>query len=122
MSLRFRIILSLTTVAVLLVPASNSLRGQEKAQTGKAFRCMFPLIATGTWKTDGEPNAVLKPSKLILRFESINVDEGTAELKNGTVSTGVTLQSAGGNLHFVQAFRSGPLYLTTIFNKEIQPG
>ena len=122
MSKRSSILLVLATAAILIVPDSTPVRAQEKTQSAKAFRCTFPLISTGTWKKDGSPDAAVKASKLILRFESINVDEGTAELKNGTVATGVTLQSAGGNLHFVQAFRSGPLYVTTIFDKEIQPG
>ena len=122
MSLRSTILLALTAAAILIVPNSDSVQAQEKKQSAKAFRCTFPLISTGTWKKDGSPDAAVKAAKLTLRFESVNVDEGTAELKNGTVATGITVQSAGGNLHFVQAFRSGPLYVTTIFDKEIQPG
>jgi len=122
MSLRSSIVLAFTAAAILFVPPSTPVRAQEKTQSAKAFRCTFPLISTGTWKKDGSPEAAVKAATLILRFESVNVDEGTAELKNGTVTTGVTLQAAGGNLHFVQAFRSGPLYVTTIFGKEIQPG
>jgi len=122
MSLRSRVILVLATAAILIMPNSDSVRAQEKTQSAKSFRCTFPLISTGTWKKDGTPDAAVKAAKLILRFESINVDEGTAELKNGTVATGITVQAAAGNLHFVQAFRSGPLYVTTIFDKEIQPG
>jgi hypothetical protein len=122
MSLRSSVILTLTAAAVLMAPCSDSVQAQEKTEGIKAFRCTFPLIASGTWKPDGAPDAAVKAAKLTLRFEAINVDEGTAELKNGTVGTGITVQSAGGNLHFVQAFRSGPLYVTTIFGKEIKPG
>ena len=64
----------------------------------------------------------MKSSKLLLRFESINTDEGTAELKNGSVASGLTVQLAGGNLHFIQSFRSGPLYFTTVFDKESTGG
>ena len=113
MSLRVTIFLALTAAAVLT---------QGKTESAKSYRCIFPLIATGTWNKAGSPDATVKASKLILRFESVNVDEGTADLMSGTVASGITVQSAGGNLHFVQAFRSGPLYVTTIFNKEIAPG
>ena len=120
MSLRFTVFLALAAAVVL--NSDVSVRAQEKLQSPKSFRCTFLLIASGTWSKDGAPDASVKAAKLILRFDSINVDEGTADLKNGTVGTGVTVQSAGGNLHFVQAFRSGPLYVTTIFGKEIKPG
>ena len=113
---------ALVAAAVLIAPAFYSVRAQDKTENAKAFRCTFPLISMGTWKKDGSPDAVLKSSTLILRFESVNVDEGTAELKSGSVGSGITVQSAGGNLHFVQAFRSGALYVTTIFNKELGPG
>ena len=123
MFVRSTLMMTLATVAVLIMPAAVSVRAQEKTETtAKAFRCTFPLIATGTWKKDGSADASVKAAKLVMRFQSINVDEGTAELMSGTVASGITVQSAGGNLHFVQAFRSGPLYVTTIFNKEIQPG
>ena len=120
MSLRITVLLALAAAVVL--NSDVTLRAQEKPQSPKSLRCTFPLIASGTWNKDGAPDATVKAAKLILRFDAINVDEGTAELKNGTVGTGVTVQSAGGNLHFVQAFRSGPLYVTTIFGKEIKPG
>jgi hypothetical protein len=64
----------------------------------------------------------VKETKLVLIFDSINTDEGSAELKNGSVGTGITVQLAGGNLHFIQAFRSGPLYVTTVFDKEPSGG
>ena|SRR6185436_16525693 len=118
MSFRFIVVPALIAAVVLIAPV----RAQEKAETVKAFRCTFPLISVGTWNKNGSPEAVLKPSTLILRFDSVNVDEGTAELKSGTVGSGITVQSAGGNIHFVQAFRSGALYVTTIFGKEISPG
>jgi len=80
------------------------------------------LNATGNWNAAGSPDAAVKQTKLVLRFESINTDEGSAELKNGSVGTGITVQLASGNLHFIQSFRSGPLYLTTVFNKESSNG
>ena len=122
MSLRTSVVFALAAGMFLITSYTKPVRAQEKPPAAKSFRCTFPLIATATWNKEGTPDGAMKSAGLILRFDAINVDEGTAELKNGTVSTGVTVQSAGGNLHFVQAFRSGPLYVTTIFGKEIRPG
>jgi hypothetical protein len=122
MSLRFRSGLVIAALALLFVSASSNIRAQGNAANAKNLRCTFPLNAVGTWSGEGSPNAVVKQSKLVLRFESINTDEGTAELKNGTVGTGITVQLAAGNLHFIQSFRSGPLYVTTVFDKDSSGG
>jgi hypothetical protein len=106
MSIRY--VLGVTIASALLFP-------QGQAPAPKALRCTFALNTTATWNTQGEADAAVKPSKLVLRFDSINTDEGTAELRNGTVGTGITVQLAARNLHFVQSFRSGPLYVTTVF-------
>jgi len=109
--------------AVLLFTFSpRSVRAQGKTASAKALRCTFPLNATGTWSKEGAPTAAVKPSTLVLRFAAINPDEGTAELRNGSVASGVTVILTGGNLHFTQAFRTGPLYLTTVFDKETPGG
>ena len=64
----------------------------------------------------------MKPSTLILRFDTINADEGTAELRDGTVGSSITLQLSNRNLHFIQSFRSGGLYVTTVFDQESRNG
>jgi len=118
MSLKFRLSPAIAALALLSLSASTSIRAQGRATTAKSIRCTFPLNATGKWNGNGLPDAVVKQSQLVLRFDSINTDEGSAELKNGSVGTGITVQLAGGNLHFIQAFRSGPLYVTTVFDKD----
>ncbi len=118
MSLKFRFSLATAVFALLSVSASSSIRPQGRAANAKELRCTFPLIATGTWNAAGSPDAVVKQSNLVLRFDSIHTDEGTAQVKNGSVGTGITVQLADGNLHFIQSFRSGPLYVTTVFDKE----
>jgi hypothetical protein len=52
----------------------------------------------------------------VLRFDTIDADGGTAQLRNGTVGSEVTVRLAEGYLHFMQAFRTGPLYTTTVFD------
>jgi hypothetical protein len=118
MSIKYGLSIAMVSLVLGIASSPRSTRAQGRAANAKELRCTFPLNATGTWNKEGAPQAVVKPMKLVLRFDTINTDEGTAELRNGTVGTGVTLQMASGNLHFVQAFRSGPLYLTTVFDKE----
>jgi len=95
---------------------------QSKLATGKSLPCSFPLIAVGTWKKDGQPDAGLKPSTLVLLFDSINIDDGTAKLKNGSMESEIIVRSVTGYLHLMQSFRSGPLYTTTVFDKETSGG
>jgi hypothetical protein len=117
-------VLGVAITAVMLSFASSAapVQAPVKAATAKALRCTFSLNTTANWKADGSPDAAVKPSKLLLRFDTINTDEGTAELRSGTVGTGVTAQLAGRNLHFIQSFRTGPLYVTTVFDQETTGG
>ena len=103
-------------------PPGASGAAQERTATAKSLRCTFPLNATGTWKKDGPPDATLKPAALVLVFESIDTDEGTARLRSGSVGSDIVARLAGGYLHFMQSFRSGPLYTTTVFDKETSGG
>ena len=86
------------------------------------MRCVFPLQATGTWKSDGSPEASVKNANLLLLFDSINPDEGTAQLKNGSVGSEVIVRASEGYLNLIQSFRTGPLYTTTIFDKQSSGG
>jgi len=113
---------AIVTTLVLYAASPLSVRAQGKTATAKSLRCEFSLSAVATWSSPGSAGAVLKPSKLVLLFDAINTDEGTAELKNGTVETGITAQLAGGNLHLIQSFRSGPLYVTTVFDQQTPSG
>jgi len=112
-------------VAVMLglaAPLAPSGMAQGKAFTAKSMRCTFPLTVIGSWKTDGAPDAAVKPATLVLLFESIDTDEGTARLRSGSAGSDVIARLAGGYLHFIQSFRTGPLYTTTVFDKETTGG
>jgi hypothetical protein len=99
--------------------------GQMALATVKTVRCVFPLLATGGWK-NGKPEAAVKPAGLLLEFESVNVDEGTAVLLanvGGTAGTSdILVRLSKGTLHFIQLFTGGPLYTTTIFPNETRAG
>jgi len=88
---------------------------QTRLANAKSIRCSFPRMTTGTWKNGGSPDAAVTPAQLVLRFDSIDVDSGIGQLKNGSVGTDVTVRAAEGYLHFMQAFKTGPLYTTTVF-------
>jgi hypothetical protein len=112
--MRVDLTLSAAIAAVVVMTVAGA-AAQGSIATAKALRCSFQRQATGTWKKDGIPDAAAGPAALVLRFESIDTDGGTAELKTGSVGSEVTVRSVEGYLHFMQAFRTGPLYTTTVF-------
>src|SRR5580765_1941846 len=105
-------------VLAVLCPMRSAGAGQERIAAAKSLRCSFPLTAASSWKTAAPPTATVKPASLVLIFESIDTEEGTARLKSGSVGTEVTARRSGGYLHLIQSFRSGALYTTTVFDKE----
>jgi hypothetical protein len=109
---------AMTMVALLVGWSPSPAVAQGRIAAAKSIRCSFPRNATGGWKKDGVPDAALKAADLVLRFDSINADDGTAQLKTGSMGSEVTVKLAGGYLHFMQIFRTGPLYTTTVFDKD----
>jgi len=83
----------------------------------KSVSCSFPVSATGTWN-NGEPHAEVKSSALSLRFDSINTDDGTAQMIGNYGAADIIVRLTNRTLHFVQMFLDGPIYTTTIFPKE----
>ena len=77
---------------------------------------LVPARCGGRTSKTGEPlDASVKSTTLVLRFESIDIDTGLAQLRNGSVGSEVTVRLAEGYLHLMQLFRTGPLYTTTVF-------
>jgi len=81
----------------------------------KSLRCTFTRQTTASWAKGDAPEAAVRPASLVLRIESIDVESGTARLRNGAMTTDVTARLAEGYLHLMQALKTGPLYTTTIF-------
>jgi hypothetical protein len=120
----FRPLAVLTTAGTLLLvpnPPVARVAAQGKLAAAKSIRCTFPILATGSWK-DGKPEGAVKPANLVLEFESINTDEGSAQLNGGYGTYDIIVRLAGAHLHFIQAYRDGPLYSTTVFDKESSNG
>jgi len=105
------------TVTLVLTVSWSPLSGaaQNRFADAKSIRCTFPRAAISTSAKETPLDATVKPSTLVLRFEAIDIDTGLAQLRNGSVSSEVTVRLAEGYLHFMQAFRTGPLYTTTVF-------
>jgi hypothetical protein len=112
-----RVILRAASLAaVLLASVGVTDAAQSRIASAKTLRCSFPRHAVGTWGKDGSPDATMQSTPLVLRFDSIDPDSGTAQLRSGTVSSEVTVRLAEGYLHLMQSFRTGPLYITTVFD------
>jgi hypothetical protein len=108
---------------LLLLPpsagAQNALKG--KLVAAKTIKCTFPLVAVGTW-TPKQAEANVKPANLSLQFSSINADEGTAQLEASVGQYDIIVRYAEGYLHFIQAFLNGPMYTTTVLEKQTSSG
>jgi hypothetical protein len=89
--------------------------------SAKSIECRFTTQAVATWK-NGVPQIDVKPSTLTLRFESINTDDGTARVVGMFGPSDIIVRLSEDTLHLIQSFREGPLYATTVFPKETQPG
>ena len=114
MSVRSRgVSITMTLLMAILLPSIAD--AQVRLANVKSLRCTFPRQVTASWSKDGTPAATITSAAFVLRFESINVDDATAELRTGSVGSEVVVRLAEGYLHFLQTFRTGPLYTTTVF-------
>jgi hypothetical protein len=93
----------------------------EKLAAASAVNCTFTTMTTGTW-TGGVAAAEITPSKLSIGFDQIDADQGTARVIGAFGPSDIIVRLSLGALHFVQAFREGPLYATTIFPQVSRDG
>ena len=94
-------------------------QGRTADRLGKAvsLKCEFPVMVVGTW-SKGVAEVETKSAKLSIGFDMINTDEGTARVIGAFGPSDIIVRMSSGTLHFVQSFREGPLYVTTIFPQE----
>jgi hypothetical protein len=81
----------------------------------KSLRCTFQSQSVGAWRRDGTAQVTERAASLVLRFVSIDMETGTAQLMSGQAGADVTVRAAEGYVHFMQSFRTGPLYVTSVF-------
>jgi hypothetical protein len=108
---------------VLLFSAQAALHAGAGAAlaTAATVRCEFQLSATGSWQ-DGAARAQVQPATLRMVFDAINTDEGTAAAAGQMGRSDIIAKLSATGLHFIQMFRDGPLYVTTVFAQESHPG
>lgn len=118
----------LVLISVVLILGTEAASGQRGAQNAparaKSLSCVFSHLATGTWKA-GEPVAEVKTAKLLLQFDMIEAQEGSARYTGGDSNLSpaeITAQLSGGSLHLMQTGRSGAVYLTTVYPSESRGG
>ena len=107
----------LSTQALL----AESRAQEDRLRTVRTLACTFTVMANGTWTND-RPEAALDSSTLAFRFESINTDEASADVLGRFGSVPVVAQATADYLHFIQVLAEGPLYSTTVFNRETTGG
>jgi len=112
---------SVIAAALLWAPLEAQQASKGRLAAASAIRCTFPLTASSAWR-GGQHEANVKPAKLTLEFESINADEGTAQLKSGFGQFDIVVRYADGYLHFIQSFLNGPLYTTTVVERKTGDG
>lgn len=122
MSINRNLSILIISGALLLFPQLS--RGQAaKASLAnvKSVKCTFPLMAVGTWGRE-KPEAKVQPADLVLQFDAVNADEGTAQLKSGLGQYDIVVRYANGYLHFIQSYLDGQLYITTVLEKKTASG
>ena len=117
--------ISFGALAILLYLAfmPHSVDAQSLAKA-KSIRCTFSLMSSSSLREE-PPKAEIKPSTLVLQFEDINADEGTSQLKNvgfGGMPYDIVVRHSQGYLNFIQSFRDGPLYVTTVLEQKTKAG
>ena len=115
------IVLGVVHALVFERPVSGGQSIEERLAAANSVACVFPVLATGTWK-NGEPQAETRTASLKANFDEIVADEGTARAVGVFGPSDIIVRLSTGNLHLLQSFKDGPLYVTTIFPKETRGG
>ena len=114
-------VLAISGVLLLFPQLSNGQAAKASLANVKSIKCTFPLMAVGTWGKE-KPEAKVQPADLVLQFDAVNTDEGTAQLKSGLGQYDIVVRYANGYLHFIQSYLDGQLYITTVLEKKTASG
>ena len=116
-----------STVALAVVLAGPcSILAQPRMSSGlqdvKRVTCAFPVLATATWDASGVPRAEVKEAPLVMSYDAIDTDEGTARFNGRYGDTPIVARASIWSLHLLQMGSEGTMRLTTIFNRQNSPG
>ncbi len=106
---------------VALIAAFPNAFAQDRLIDATVLDCSFSVITTAGW-TGGDAGASTDPSTLSLRFEEIDTDGATAEIVGPYGASHIIVRQTGDYLHLVQMFTVGPLYTTTVIDRETTEG
>lgn len=109
-------IASAIAVVVMVWLGASSVVAQGGIAKATGLRCSFSSQTKADWRADGAADISTAKSALALRFEGIDTDAGTAELKTGSMTSELIVRASEGYLNFLQVFRTGPIYTTTVFD------
>jgi len=114
--------LAAATICLLRSPGVDAQAAARRSlQSAKSLTCAFQTLATGTWN-NAETVAEIKPSKLSLRFEAIDTQDGTAQVAGMLGPSYAVARLTEGTLHLMTIDNAGPLYVTTVFDRETRGG
>jgi hypothetical protein len=112
----------LAVAVFLLGTAVAASPAQDPLEAVTSIKCVFPVYATGTWQNT-EARAEVKTAKLLVAFDAIDTQDGTAESIGPYGPMHIVVRYSANTLHFMHvASTSGALYVTTVFAKESSPG
>jgi hypothetical protein len=118
------VIPALTVAATLLAGISASSAQDIKGQLGTVtgVKCTFTVMTVSSWSPT-QAEAKTKSANLVLQFDAIKADEGTADLKGQFGGKyDIIVRYASGYLNFIQSFLDGPVYTTTVLEKKTASG
>jgi hypothetical protein len=88
-----------------------------------AMTCTFPIMWLGNWNKAGDAEGAAQKSDLVLKYLQIDTSDGTAEVAGFTGNFYITVRVVPNvALHLLHMDAAGPVYITTVFNKQSHPG
>lgn len=114
-------VLSVALLCASLGPLATDVAAQNTFDDVTGLSCTFSLVVAGTW-SDGTPELESGTSTLSFQFVAIDTDGATAEAVGRFGESHIIARLTGDYLHFLQLFNAGPLYTTTVIDRQTRPG
>jgi len=111
---------------VVLVAGARAGHAQTRMSSGmqdvKRVTCTFPVLATVSWDVGGALSAEVKKASVILSYDAIDADEGTAQSNTPYGDQPIITKASVWSLHLLQMGPEGTVRLTTVFNRQNRAG
>jgi hypothetical protein len=116
--------LAMTVLGLMLnrsAAEAQTAAASDRLAKVKALTCTFSQMVVERWK-EGDPQIEMKSASLAMTFESIDPEEGSARTADAFGPAQLVVKLSGNALHMMQSLSEGPVYLTTVFDKDSHPG